>query len=99
MLRGKRIRDFAFGSLCYGRSGEEICTGYMPWPPAGECNMITTTTTTFNAAQLSTFINRIRSTQRNWVHSSIMYVQRSAIEYMPVHAHTYVQSRVFVIFD
>jgi len=25
---GKRTRDFAFVSLCYGRSGEEICTGY-----------------------------------------------------------------------
>jgi hypothetical protein len=24
----KRTRDFAFVSLCYGRSGEEICTGY-----------------------------------------------------------------------
>jgi len=23
-----RTRDFAFVSLCYGRSGEEICTGY-----------------------------------------------------------------------
>jgi len=27
-LAGKRTRDFAFVSLCYGRSGEEICTGY-----------------------------------------------------------------------
>jgi len=36
-----RTRDFAFVSLCYGRSGEEICTGYMPWPPAAKCNMIT----------------------------------------------------------
>jgi len=26
--RGRRTRDFAFVSLCYGRSGEEICTGY-----------------------------------------------------------------------
>jgi len=26
---GKRTRDFAFVSLCYGRSGEEICTGYV----------------------------------------------------------------------
>jgi len=25
---GKRTRNFAFVSLCYGRSGEEICTGY-----------------------------------------------------------------------
>jgi len=25
---GKRTRDFAFVSLCYGRSGEEMCTGY-----------------------------------------------------------------------
>jgi hypothetical protein len=25
---GKRTRDFAFVSLCYGRSGEEICKGY-----------------------------------------------------------------------
>jgi len=25
---GKRTRDFAFVSLCYGRSGEEISTGY-----------------------------------------------------------------------
>jgi hypothetical protein len=25
---GKRTCDFAFVSLCYGRSGEEICTGY-----------------------------------------------------------------------
>jgi len=25
---GKRTRDFAFVSLRYGRSGEEICTGY-----------------------------------------------------------------------
>jgi len=24
----KRTRDFAFVSLCYGRSGEELCTGY-----------------------------------------------------------------------
>jgi hypothetical protein len=38
---GERTRDFAFVSLCYGRSGEEICTGYMPWPLAAECNMIT----------------------------------------------------------
>jgi len=43
---GKRTCDFAFVSLCHGRSGEEICTGYMPWPLAAECNMITTTTTT-----------------------------------------------------
>ena len=28
MLGGKRTRNFAFVSLCYGRSGEEICTGY-----------------------------------------------------------------------
>jgi len=27
-VRGKRTRDFAFVSLCYGRSGEEIGTGY-----------------------------------------------------------------------
>jgi len=27
-LVGKRTRDFAFVSLCYGRSREEICTGY-----------------------------------------------------------------------
>jgi len=26
--QGERTRDFAFVSLCYGRSGEEICTGY-----------------------------------------------------------------------
>jgi len=38
---GERTRDFAFVSLCYGRSGEEMCTGNMPWPPAAECNMIT----------------------------------------------------------
>jgi hypothetical protein len=25
---GMRTRDFAFVSLCYGRSGEEICKGY-----------------------------------------------------------------------
>ena len=25
---GKRTRDFAFVSLCYGRSGEDMCTGY-----------------------------------------------------------------------
>jgi len=25
---GKRTRDFAFVSLCYRRSGEEMCTGY-----------------------------------------------------------------------
>jgi hypothetical protein len=25
---GKRTCDFAFVSLCYGRSGEELCTGY-----------------------------------------------------------------------
>ena len=36
----------------------------------------------FSAAQLNTFINRKRSMQRNWVHSSIVYVQRSAIEYI-----------------
>jgi len=24
----KRTRDFAFVSLCYGRSREEMCTGY-----------------------------------------------------------------------
>jgi len=24
----KRTRNFAFVSLCYGRSGEEICMGY-----------------------------------------------------------------------
>jgi len=40
-FREKRTRDFAFVSLCYGRSGEEICMGDMPWPPAAECNMIT----------------------------------------------------------
>jgi len=27
-FREKRTRDFAFVSLCYRRSGEEICTGY-----------------------------------------------------------------------
>ena len=27
-VMGKRTRDFAFVSLCYGRSGEEMCTGY-----------------------------------------------------------------------
>jgi len=26
--RGRRTHDFAFVSLCYRRSGEEICTGY-----------------------------------------------------------------------
>jgi len=36
---------------------------------------------TFNAAQLGTYINRIRSTQRNWVYSLIVYFQRSVIEY------------------
>jgi len=41
LLLGKRTRDFAFVSLCYGRSGEEICMGYMSWLPAAECNMIT----------------------------------------------------------
>jgi len=38
---GERTRDFRFVSLCYGRSGEEMCMGYMPWPLAAECNMIT----------------------------------------------------------
>jgi len=28
LLLGKRTRNFAFVSLRYGRSGEEICTGY-----------------------------------------------------------------------
>jgi len=28
LLEGKRTCDFAFVSLRYGRSGEEICTGY-----------------------------------------------------------------------
>jgi len=28
VLVGKRTRDFAFVSLCYGRSGEDMCTGY-----------------------------------------------------------------------
>jgi hypothetical protein len=28
VLLGKRTRDFAFVSLCYERSGEEMCTGY-----------------------------------------------------------------------
>jgi len=27
-FKGKRTRDFAFVSLCYGRSGEEMCMGY-----------------------------------------------------------------------
>ena len=27
-VKGERTRDFAFVSLCYGRSGEDICTGY-----------------------------------------------------------------------
>jgi len=27
-VMGKRTRDFAFVSLCYGRSREEMCTGY-----------------------------------------------------------------------
>jgi len=27
-VKGERTRDFAFVSLCYGRSGEEMCTGY-----------------------------------------------------------------------
>jgi hypothetical protein len=31
-------RNFAIVSLCYGRSGEEICTGYAM---AAKCNMIT----------------------------------------------------------
>jgi len=26
--KGKSTRDFAFVSLCYGRSGEEMCMGY-----------------------------------------------------------------------
>jgi hypothetical protein len=34
--------------------------------------------------------NRIRSTQRNWVHWSIVYVQRSAIEYILHGATEYV---------
>jgi hypothetical protein len=28
LLLGKSTFDFAFVSLCYARSGEEICTGY-----------------------------------------------------------------------
>jgi len=28
LFLGKRTRDFAFVSLCYGRSREEMCTGY-----------------------------------------------------------------------
>ena len=28
VFREKRTRDFAFVSLCYRRSREEICTGY-----------------------------------------------------------------------
>ena len=28
LFLGKRTRDFAFVSSCYGRSGKEICTGY-----------------------------------------------------------------------
>jgi len=27
-VKGERTRNFAFVSLCYGTSGEEICTGY-----------------------------------------------------------------------
>jgi hypothetical protein len=27
-VMGERTRDFAFVSLCYGRSGEVICMGY-----------------------------------------------------------------------
>jgi len=27
-VEGERTRDFAFVSLCYGRSGEEMCMGY-----------------------------------------------------------------------
>jgi len=27
-VKGERTRDFAFVSLRYGRSGEEICMGY-----------------------------------------------------------------------
>ena len=28
LLSGKRTRNIAFVSLCHGRSGEDICTGY-----------------------------------------------------------------------
>jgi len=43
--RGRRTRDFASVSLCYGRSGEEICMGY------AECNMITNKQTMVPAAK------------------------------------------------
>jgi hypothetical protein len=52
VLRGKRTCNFAFVSLCYGRSGEEICMGYMPWPLAAECNMITNKQTNLLAVSL-----------------------------------------------
>jgi hypothetical protein len=58
LLWGKRIRDFAFVSLCYGRSGEEMCTGYMPWPPAAECNIITNKQTNLGNIFLSNSATR-----------------------------------------
>jgi hypothetical protein len=38
---GEEDLRLCFCFLCYERSGEEKCTGYMPWPLAAECNMIT----------------------------------------------------------
>jgi len=59
---GERTHDFAFVSLCYGRSREEMCRGYMPWPPAAECNMIT------NKQTLPRFYRNTEPTQlaTNW---------------------------------
>jgi len=45
---------------------------------------------TFNAAQLGTFTNRVGSVQRNWVHSPIVYVESSAIEYILNSATEYI---------
>ena len=44
------------------------------------------------------YIHSAGSIQWNSINATA-YVQRSAIEYLPVHADTCVQSRVFVIFD
>ena len=71
MFLGKRTRDFAFVSLRYGRSGEEICTGYMPWPPAAECNMITKKKKKSFPWQKDTQLEALLSSALSSVHSII----------------------------
>jgi len=52
-VSGEEDSRLCFGFLCYEKSGEEICTGYMPWPLAPECNMITNKQTSQSTTKIT----------------------------------------------